>query len=310
MYKNTIAINKFYDNEIYNYFFDRKYFDLIVEKNNGFYLQWLSDNQKPLITTYFINEGNGVFSSPSRGTFGGFGIANHRCSILDIAEFVSESDTLLREKGAKNIKIKLPPISHDPSSISVTMLQLLNLGYRVSGAELNYSMDVNNINFDQRVEYGNKKRINKCVKFGIEASMVGLDLYSEVYNVIKINRESKGYPVTLSYLELKKFIDKIPEKFVFFKAENSGVIVASAICIRISDDILYVFYWGDIPGYQEYSPVVLIAKEIYKYCQENYIKIIDIGTSSVNGIVNLGLSNFKKRLGFVESLKFNLEKNV
>ena len=61
-----------------------------------------------------------------------------------------------------------------------------------------------------------------------------------------------------------------PEEVLLFGVNN--LLVASSICIKINNDILYVFYWADGPNMQQYSPVALLAKNIYDFCQENSYK--------------------------------------
>jgi hypothetical protein len=39
-----------------------------------------------------------------------------------------------------------------------------------------------------------------------------------------------------------------------------ATIAENPAALRVSPDVLYVFYWGYRPGYTQYSPVVLIAE--------------------------------------------------
>ena len=41
----------------------------------------------------------------------------------------------------------------------------------------------------------------------------------------------------------------------------------------------------------------------YKFCQNKGIRVLDLGISSVDGVLNQGLYNFKRRLGAVECPK-------
>ena len=83
-------------------------------------------------------------------------------------------------------------------------------------------------------------------------------------------------------------------------------MLASAICIRISPDILYVFYWGDADGTSTLSPVVVLAAGIYERCQMLGIRLLDAGISTDQGRLNEGLRTFKRNLGFAESSRLTL----
>jgi lipid II:glycine glycyltransferase (peptidoglycan interpeptide bridge formation enzyme) len=102
-----------------------------------------------------------------------------------------------------------------------------------------------------------------------------------------------------------KFTDKI-HCFAVYSPSSSSMI-ASSICISINSDVLYVFYWGDVQNDNSYSPITFLASYIYDYAKENLYKVIDVGTSSINSEPIYGLINFKRNLGFKESLKLTLE---
>ena len=87
-------------------------------------------------------------------------------------------------------------------------------------------------------------------------------------------------------------------------------MVASSICIRVSSDVLYVFYWGEIEGFESFSPVSFLAAHIYDYCVERAYQCLDAGTASVDGIPNVGLASYKKKLGFQETLKITLSRQL
>ena len=91
---------------------------------------------------------------------------------------------------------------------------------------------------------------------------------------------------------------------------NRAVELAAAICIGVSEKVMSVFYWGYIEGVQDYSPVVLLASAIYEHCQSGGITILDTGIATEAGEPNYGLIRFKRSLGFHESLKLILAKDL
>ena len=78
---------------------------------------------------------------------------------------------------------------------------------------------------------------------------------------------------------------------------DNDKLIAAAISVRVSKEILYNFYHADEFTYRSSSPMVMLIKEIYEYCQRNKIQILDLGISTKNGLINQGLFNFKKSLG-------------
>lgn len=87
--------------------------------------------------------------------------------------------------------------------------------------------------------------------------------------------------------------------FLFSVKNQEGEIIAGVVTILVNQHILYTFYWGDNLAYCSHSPVVFLLQEIYEYCQKHQIQLMDLGTSSLNGVINQGSYNFKKNIGGV-----------
>ena len=81
-------------------------------------------------------------------------------------------------------------------------------------------------------------------------------------------------------------------KVLVFAIYDGINMIASAICINVLPEILYVFYWGEVSGYEKLSSIALLSKKISEYCLEYKIRILDIGTSSINSVPNHGLIKF------------------
>ena len=133
--------------------------------------------------------------------------------------------------------------------------------------------------------------------------MVEAELHKEVYDVIVENRATKNFPVTMSYQAILEMLGAFPGQLQFFGAFKDGTMIASSICVKVSDSVLYVFYWGDRPGYEQFSPVTLLAQCIYEYAQSAGFKLIDFGTATRAGIPIYGLISFKKEIGCFPSPK-------
>ena len=74
-------------------------------------------------------------------------------------------------------------------------------------------------------------------------------------------------------------------------------------------NILYVFYWGEIEGYEKLSPIAFLSQKLIKHAKEKKFKLLDIGTSSVNSNPNIGLLKFKKSIGCISCNKLYLTKS-
>lgn len=306
----AVNINAFLPSNNDSLFNEVAFFKLHAAPTDA-YIQLVNKHEKVLATMCVYNtEQQGQYRSPKRGTFGS--VALHQSLELPVLEaFIACILNYLREKKAAAFSIKLPPYSHDLALSSLMSNILLRNGFALTNHELNYHMDVTDEAMIDRVSYGNKKRINKCKKNGFVAQQHALTDIAKVYEVIKVNRARKGFPMTMTLAQMLEMTALFPERYYLFsvrhQTESADMMVASAICIALSNTVLYVFYWGDIAGYERYSPITLLATKIYECCQQAGFTQLDVGTSSLNGEPSYGIAQFKRNLGFVESFKPDFE---
>ncbi len=101
-----------------------------------------------------------------------------------------------------------------------------------------------------------------------------------------------------------------PDRMLFFGAFAGEVVIASSIRINVGRGMFYIFYCGDLPGYENLSPASLITQSIDDYAKAKGVRSLGVGTSTEDGIPNHGLINFKQEMGCVESLKLSLVKHL
>jgi lipid II:glycine glycyltransferase (peptidoglycan interpeptide bridge formation enzyme) len=124
---------------------------------------------------------------------------------------------------------------------------------------------------------------------------------ARAYEVIKTNRESRGYPLRMSLDDVLRTIRIIDADF--FVLTLDGVDVAAAQVFHVADGIAQVVYWGDVPGYGEMRPMNMLSYCLFEHYRNNGIKVLDIGPSTEHGEPNYGLCEFKENLGCEISLK-------
>ena len=306
--KYEIKVNYFIESEA-NHIFNTSDFFEIHRTERAFYFQLCKkDSDIVLGTIHFTEIAPNFFKSPAKGTFGGFVIQeNIEFNICE--QFIRAVDNYLWHISAKKIEIIMPPMCHNSSLFSLTYNIMIRLGYAVENHELNYSLVVDNICFFEKINHGNRKRLNKCLREGFIAKELDYSVYNQAYSVILENRIRRGFIFSMQYEQILQMVYTFPEKIKFFGVFNQDIIVCSSICIVINPLILYVYAWGDIDNMQNYSPITLLANYIYEYAQKKAFQIVDLGTSTVLGEPNIGLIKFKKNLGCQESLKLSFSKH-
>lgn len=257
---------------------------------------------------HFYKDIDGTFKSPQRGTFAGFELIKN--DIQTLTFFLKQIELCLIEKGAKNIEISSAPFFHNLTFSSHLFNVLFNSGYEIRH-EINHSIAVTKNDLATKMHRSGKKRLNKCIREGFTFTQAqNTKEFQTVYNVISANRKNKGYPISMTYKQIYQMLESFPDSVYFFFASHNDKAVAGSICIKINKEVLYVFYWGDSPGYEQFSPISFLADGIYKFAQKNHFSILDAGTSTHGGLPNLGLVKFKENLGFLASLKLTYSKRI
>lgn len=265
----------------------------------------LFDGRQVRASVHFTDASNGLWRSPARGTFAGLW-ADAELGLSDQASFLREVLDALREEGASEAELLLAPEAHDQPAFARSVYLLRTLGFEIAACDLNYSLWVDERPLAERMAYGNRKRLRKCEREGLVAEALPLSALGKVYDTLAANRESKGYTLSMDFAQVEQMAALFPERVQLFGADGGETLAAAALCLRISHDVLYVFYWGDRPGYSTASPVVPLAACIYNWCQREGIAVLDVGTSTIDREPNHGLIQFKRGLGFSESLKLRM----
>lgn len=260
-------------------------------------------NDKKLILSAVENERN--LSSPNYGTFSNIRVNTNNPVI--IKKLVKKLFTKLASK-YKEFHLILPPYFYN-KNLKIIIAELLSHGAFIEKCEIN-----NHIDCSKKIEFskGNKKKLNKLLNEKFSFRKGDSSDLKNAYDIIKENRTIKGNKVSLSFSKISTLIKNFNEKFnIWFVFNSHNKPVASAITIDLIDEIRYVFYWGDKLRKDTNSPIVLMAHKLIQENIKNNISVLDLGTSSLNGKINLGLKNFKNSLGASDTEKLTIGyKNV
>lgn len=289
--------------------FNHSDFYTLHKTNSSHYFSIFQDS-KLIGLCNFTEVENNIYRSPFRGTYGNISfIENLDLSIKD--NCVDALLVVLKENNINKIEIVSEPFAHNIHNVSSLFNIYLSKSFTILNQEINHSLTVDDKPMIDKMMRNNKKRFKKCVKanFIFEQVSSHSDI-KVVYETIKENREENNYSMSMSLLQILEMYKVFPENIYFFKVSQSEEVAAASICMKLNNNILYVFYWGDRQYFKQYSPVVLLANGIYTFAQEKKFNLIDAGTSSIHGEPNFGVATFKENLGFKISSKITYAKEL
>ncbi|HFO9862869.1 TPA: hypothetical protein ACHK7K_005030, partial [Escherichia coli] len=84
-----------------------------------------------------------------------------------------------------------------------------------------------------------------------------------VYDIIRRNRLSKGYPLRMTWEQVKKTVDNVA-RANFFYVKTNEKYSASAIIFDITDDISQVVYWGAVDEGEACKVMYFLPFELVK----------------------------------------------
>lgn len=217
---------------------------------------------------------------------------------------ISALNLFAKENNIVNIQINTPPLFYNFSHITKMQNALLNNGYVIKDYDINFEyyledFDENylsKIHRNARKNYNNAKNSNLIFK--------KTDDIKNVYNVIKTNRESRGFPLWMSLNDVINTAEIIKSDYFIIKSQN-GINYASALVHHIKDDIVRVVYWGNTPESEAFRPINFLSFNLFDYYKKQGKKVIDIGTSTLYSQPNYGLCDFKESIGCKCSPKLN-----
>lgn len=251
------------------------------------------------------------FFAPITGAFSDFYLINERIALKKLDLFLGYIERYLAVNYAlKKLTYKLPPELYNSDNNNYLLNTMFNKGWKVNNIDLNYHLNIISEDyFRKKLSSSKKRELNRITRENTTFTRVTEhDEIRSAYEVIKANRESQGYPMTMSWEALYSLYKAMPNDVYFFNLKSDNLIFASSICLKINEDHMYVFYWGENPEFRKLSPIVKLAEQLYLFCVKEAFKTLDIGISTENSSINQGLIDFKINIGCELTKKISIEK--
>lgn len=242
---------------------------------------------------------DGVFYSPFSAPYGGFSFCNDNIRIQYIEEALIALDAWAGNRKVKSIQLTLPPEFYHRSFVSKQINCLYRHCYKTTRKDLDFFFHLENLNESYLNSLKSNARSNLRIsltsglKFEKSSSPEG---YRLVYDIIKRNKEARGFPLHMQWHQIED-VARIIEADFFLVRDADGIPIASAIVFHPADKIAQIIYWGDLREYGVYKPMNFLSFKIFEFYKERGYKIVDLGPSTENSVPNYGLCEFKESIG-------------
>lgn len=292
----TLSIKNFRTPMYYDYIEFHEYhkkfadevFQIIVKSNNKF------------IGYCYLGAKDGVLKAPYSSPFSLIHLKEN-LRITDACAFVDCIKAFALEKDFNKVVFTLPPDIYDSQLINILITTFFSQGFKVKSIEHNNQFDFQHYEsieaYLKKSAHKVRQNYKKAIKNELKFEQIDISDFKKAYEVIRINRNEMGYPLKISYSQMKDIINMNCIKIRAFVVNKVDEPVAAAIVFDITDEVSQVIYWGDIPEYRNERAMDLLTIEIFNFYNELGKKYLDIGPSSEDGIINPGLAEFKKSIG-------------
>ena len=253
----------------------------------------------------FGRKGNSLLS-PFSAPFGGFISVSSSIKLQYIESAIDALKIWAKDNQINFDNITLPPEIYYQSFVAKQINTLWREGFKVTNIDLNYAFNTGLFNDDylKNIQYNARKNLKIALRSDFVFSRCIEEEEKELaYKVIKINREERGFPLRMTWQQVRATTDIIKSDFFLLKDENNNEI-ASAIVFHVADDIVQVIYWGDIPEYSHLKTMNFLSYKVFEYYKSINVNIVDVGPSTENSVPNYGLAEFKESIGCFVSPKY------
>ena len=244
--------------------------------------------------------------SPLRAPFGSYQFVS-TIRPVTLYKFVEFTLARLHEQGVDELEITNPPVAYLPGTMNLLTTFLINQGFEICVAEVGAVLEVKD-DFRGRLNDWEGRRIRQAESAGLTFGVIPMEELESVYTFILACRMEREYDLSIDWETLRKTVEAFPDRFPLFGVMHQGVMAAASIAINAGNGVLVNFHSAHPRDYDHLSPVVMLLEGMVDYGRENGYRLLDLGTSAIDGKPNFGLLDFKIGTGATITPKFKLRK--
>lgn len=222
-------------------------------------------------------------------------------------EFLEFSVSRLRDRGVEEIVFTNPPAAYQPDMIDLLTTFLLNLGFEIVVAEAGAILPVND-SFRDGLSRRESRCLRKAERAGLTFCLIPAQELQAIYTFILACRTERGYELSIDWETLRKTVGSFPDRFLLFGVMHETLLAAASIAINVGNGVLVNFHPAHPRDYDHLSPVVMLLDGMVNYGLGNGYRLLDLGTSAIDGKPNFGLLDFKLGVGGIPTTKFTFRK--
>ena len=242
--------------------------------------------------------------------FGGPDLVRQSETATGVLALLKEAVEQARAEGLTTVRVKAKPDFYSGSEVEV-QFAMLNLGFTVEASELNFHFDLTGLAAVDDYVARLKPQARRALKHAADEPFTFTeaatdDEWAVAYGILDRNRRAKGRQLRLSRDYVIAARDTFPGQIRMHVLAHDGRPVAAALVYRVLPRHDLVVYWGDADHELPRSPMNVLVRELVGHEIAAGVATLDVGISSVAGVPDQGLIQFKESVGARSSLRLDL----
>ena len=242
--------------------------------------------------------------------FGGPDLVRDAETAANVVALLERAVGELDADGVRTIRVRCRPAFLSGSETTV-QFALLNLGFRVEACELGFHIDLEPLDGIGAYVAGLRSPARRALRHGLAEPFALREAEDDArwdtgYDLLAANRAAKGRRLALDAGYVRAARDAFPGRVRMAVLEHAGRPCAAALTYRVLPGRELVVYWGDADHELPRSPMNVLAHAMVARALGEGVRSLDIGPSSIAGVPDQGLIQFKRSVGARESLRLDL----
>lgn len=245
--------------------------------------------------------------------FGGIDFVRNDEAATAVTDLIEAVRAAADAEGVRNIRIKGRPCYYGANE-TATMFALLGNGALAEACELSLGLEVwrygspDDYVASLRPSIARQLRKAKAADMYFDMVETAAD-WADCFALLVETRRRRGAEMKITLDYVLRLRAAFGQRIAMYRLTKDHRLAAAALVYRTRSDVDHVVAWGDDILFRKDRVMNLMAYHLVCEAISGGIRIIDLGISSVNGVPDDGLIQFKRNIGASTGLRidFSLE---
>jgi hypothetical protein len=214
-----------------------------------------------------------------------------------------------RAEGIREIRIRARP-AYFGANETAAEFALFNAGASIESCELSLGLEPRRYRAPEQYAAALKSSAARALRQGLVAGMAfgpaqtATD-WATCFELLVQTRRRRGARLKIS-LEYVMMLRKLfGGRIAMHRLMQGGELAGAALVYRVARDWDYVVAWGDDLRYRTHRVINIMAYHLMCAAIAQRVTVIDLGISSVGGVPDDGLIQFKRNINAATGLRIN-----